>query len=242
MRSRPNETSDLETECLFGETLKILDQHLDWYYCRLLTDNYLGWVQKKYLCKVFPSSHRVISKRTFLFNDKDEKSGCLSYLPLGAQVCVKDIDKKWARVFFFEKNNPKYAYVPSNHLIKIGERISDWVSIAEKLIGEPYVWGGRDSIGLDCSALLQLSYQNYGGNIPRNSNDQSLLKKELIKDKNSLKRGFVIFWKGHVGIMTDDSNCIHANAYHMQVTIEPLDDISLRAKIDNPILKIMNFN
>ena len=46
MRSRPNETSDLETECLFGETLKILDQHLDWYYCRLLTDNYLGWVQK----------------------------------------------------------------------------------------------------------------------------------------------------------------------------------------------------
>ena len=83
----------------------------------------------------------------------------------------------------------------------------------KNLIGTPYVWGGRNSIGLDCSALVQLCYQTYGENIPRNSIDQSLLNKEIIKEKHCLKRGHAVFWKGHVGIMTDEKNCIHANAF-----------------------------
>ena len=116
------------------------------------------------------------------------------------------------------------------------------VSIAEKLLGTPYVWGGRNSIGLDCSALLQLSYQTYGENIPRNSIDQSLLSKEIIHNNEELKRGFVIFWKGHVGIMVDEINCVHANAFHMEVSKEPLVKILERAGKNNPIIKIMNFN
>ena len=85
------------------------------------------------------------------------------------------------------------------------------------MIGTPYVWGGRNSIGLDCSALLQLSYQTYGENIPRNSIDQSLLNKKKLSKIKTIKSGFVVFWKGHVGIMTDKKNCIHANAFHMEV-------------------------
>ena len=242
MRSKPTERSGLETECLFGETLIILDKHLDWYYCKLLTDNYCGWVQKKNLGNMRPSTHRVISKRTFLFKNNDVKSGCINYLPLGGQICVKNIDKGWAKVYLFENSYNRFAYIPSNHIIKIGCNINDWVSIAERLIGTPYVWGGRNSIGLDCSALLQLSYQTYGENIPRNSIDQSSLQKEIIISHDNLKRGFTIFWKGHVGIMVDKSNCIHANAYHMEVSKEPLIDIILRTNKFNPIIKIMNFN
>ena len=67
MRSKPNESSELETECLFGETLKIIDKHKDWYYCKLLTDNYVGWVREKNLGKILPATHRVVSNRTFLF-------------------------------------------------------------------------------------------------------------------------------------------------------------------------------
>ena len=242
MRSEPNEISELETECLFGETLEVLDKHFNWYYCKLLTDNYIGWVQKKNLGNIPSCSHRVISNRTFLFKDVDVKSGYIDYLPLGAQVCVKDIYNKWAKVYMFDDCVHKYAYVPSNHLIKIDQTIDDWVSIAENLIGTPYVWGGRNSIGLDCSALLQLSYQTYGENIPRNSIDQSLLNKEIINEKDHLKRGHAVFWKGHVGIMTDEKNCIHANAFHMKVTTEPLFDIISRTKKNNPIVKFMNFN
>ena len=242
MRSEPNNLSKLETECLFGESLKILDKHLDWYYCKLLTDNYCGWVQKNNLGKMDQPTHRVLSKRTFLFKDNDVKNGCLNYLPLGAQIHVQNIYKEWAKVILFDKCDYKFAYVPTNHIIRIGNKIKDWVSIAEKLIGTPYVWGGRDSIGLDCSALLQLSYQTYGENIPRNSIDQSQLGKKVVKKLNKLKRGFVVFWKGHVGIMTDELNCIHANAFHMEVSREPLINIINRTNKDNQIIKIMNFN
>ena len=93
MRSKPNEVSKLETECLFGESLSVLDEYLDWYYCKLATDNYLGWVKKKNVGRMKAASHRIISKRTFLYKDNDVKLGCINYLPLGAQVCVKDIDK-----------------------------------------------------------------------------------------------------------------------------------------------------
>ena len=185
-------------------------------------------------------SVKNISKRTFLFRDNDVKSGCINYLPLGSQICVENSDNMWSKVKLYESYIYKYAYVPSNHLIKIGKIINDWVSIAEKLIGVPYVWGGRNSIGLDCSALLQLSYQTYGQTIPRNSIDQSSLNKEVIKEKDLVKRGCVIFWKGHVGIMADETNCIHANAFHMEVSKEPLVEIISRTE-DNSIFKIMDF-
>ena len=193
MRSEPSETSELETECLFGETVKILDKHLNWFYCKLLTDNYIGWVKKKDLGYLLPCSHRVISNRTFLFKDVDIKSGYIDYLPLGAQVCVKNINQKWAKVNMFEDCVHKYAYIPTHHLIKINQTINDWVRIAENLIGTPYVWGGRNSIGLDCSASSIIC--KLMESIPRNSIDRSSLTKEIIKEKNYLKRGHLCFGK-----------------------------------------------
>ena len=147
-----------------------------------------------------------------------------------------------AKVYLGSNAKQEFAYIPRKHIIKNEDKIEDWVSIAEKLLGTPYVWGGRNSIGLDCSALLQLSYQTYGENIPRNSIDQSLLSKEIIHNNEKLKRGYVIFWKGHVGIMVDEIYCIHANAFHMEVSKEPLVKILERAGKNNPIIKIMNFN
>ena len=242
MRSSPDQASSLETECLFGETLTISDSYLDWYYCKLLTDNYCGWVQKKYLCETINSSHRVVSNRSHLFNDNDIKSGYINYLPLGSQIYVIDFDDFWAKVYLGNNTKQKFAYIPRKHIIKNNYKIDDWVSIAEKLIGTPYVWGGRDSIGLDCSALLQLSYQTYGQNIPRNTSHQLLINKKSINSLDILERGFVIFWEGHVGIMVDKLNCIHANAYHMEVVTEPLTDIINRIGKENPFIKIMDFN
>ena len=242
MRSKPDQMSSLETECLFGETINILNSYQDWYYCKLLTDNYCGWVQKKYLGEIIVSSHRVVTNRSYLFKDNDVKSGCINYLPLGSQLYVSDYDDFWAKVYLGKNESQKYAYIPRKHIIKKEDKIDDWVSTAEKLIGTPYIWGGRNSIGLDCSALLQLSYQTYGKNIPRNSIDQSLLKKEIISETANLKRGFVIFWKGHVGIMVNETYCIHANAFHMEVSKEPLATILEREGKNNQIIKIMNFN
>jgi len=241
MKSEPTESSPLETECLFGETVEILDESLDWVYCKLNTDSYHGWVKKEGLGKTKNPTHRVIANRSFVYADKNPKSNYLLYLPLGAQLVVNNIQSEWAEVSLYN-NKIQCGYVPSKHIVNLNHKVKDWVAIAELSLGTPYKWGGRDTIGIDCSALLQLSYQTYGEIIPRNTSQQVQLKKKCIKDIDDLKRGCVVFWKGHVGIMIDKFNCIHANAFHMQTKIEPLNQIVNRIGKELNITKMMDFN
>jgi hypothetical protein len=241
MKSEPTEASPLETECLFGETVEILEESLDWVYCKLNTDSYLGWVKKEGLGKLKNPTHRVIANRSFVYQDKNPKSNYLLYLPLGAQLVIDNIQSEWAKIHLCN-NQTQVGYVPSKHIVSLDHRVKDWVAIAESSLGTPYKWGGRDTIGIDCSALLQLSYQTYGEDIPRNTAQQVKLKKKNIRNVEDLKRGCVVFWRGHVGIMIDKFNCIHANAFHMQTKIEPLIQIINRIGKDFNIIKMMDFN
>lgn len=241
MKSEPSDKSPLETECLFGEKVEIIDQRLDWFFCRLNTDNYCGWVKKKGLGKLINPTHRVITPRSFIYADKNPKSNCLLYLPLGAKLLIKNIQYEWAEVSLYS-NKKQVGYIPSKHIVCLDHKVKDWVSIAELLVGIPYKWGGRDTVGIDCSALLQLSYQTYGKDIPRNTSEQIKLKNKNIWDIDDLKRGCVVFWEGHVGIMVDKFNCIHANAFHMKTVTEPLFNIINRMDKDHQIVKMMDFN
>ena len=241
MKSEPTDTSPLETECLFGETVEILDESLDWVYCKLNTDGYQGWVKKKGLGKTNNPTHRVLANRSFVYEDKNPKSNCLFYLPLGSQLVIDNIQSDWTEISLCNHSS-QVGYVPSKHIVSLDHTVKDWVAIAELFEGTPYKWGGRDTIGLDCSALLQLSYQAYGENIPRNTSQQVKLKKKHIRDVNNLKRGCAVFWKGHVGIMIDKINCVHANAFHMETKIEPLNQIINRAGKELNITKMMDFN
>jgi len=242
MKSEPNETSSLETECLFGETVEVIDEHSNWVYCKLKTDNYYGWVKKKGLGKFKNPTHRVVVKRSFIYEDTCPKSNVVMHLTLGSQLCIEKIEDEWAKTYFLVNNIIEVGYVPTKHIVEIDHKISDWVAVAQSLKGTPYKWGGRDTVGVDCSALLQLSYQTYGQVIPRNTSDQVNLEKPNISEFNNLRRGCVIFWEGHVGIMVDRFNCIHANAYHMKTVTEPLIDIINRMDKDHQIIKMLDFN
>lgn len=242
MKSKPTKWAPLETECLFGEKVEILDENLNWVYCKLLTDNYYGWVKKNNLAKFKEATHRVLNVRTFIYKDTNLKSEILLYLPMGSNLVVEEIDSDWAKICFLVDNIFQIGYVPTRHIVEFKHKVSDWVAIAESLEDTPYRWGGRDTVGIDCSALLQLSYQTYGKTIPRNTSEQVQLNKPDISKIESLRRGCTIFWEGHVGIMVDKFNCIHANAYHMKTITEPLIDIVNRMHKDNQILKMMDFN
>lgn len=242
MKSNMTGISSLETECLFGEKVEILDEHLDWVYCKLLTDNYCGWIKRNSLGQFKKATHRVIIKRTFIYKDINAKSDTILYLPMGSKLAIEKIKSGWAETCFLLENKIQVGYVPSKHIVYCKHKVKDWVAIAQQLEGAPYRWGGRDTIGIDCSALLQLSYQTYGQMIPRNSSQQVKLKKKNIDDINDLKRGCVIFWEGHVGIMIDKLNCIHANAFHMKTVTEPLMNIINRMDKDLNIIKMMDFN
>lgn len=242
MKLKPNDLSLLETECLFGETVKILKEEKNWIYGKLLTDNYLGWINKNCLNYLDKPTHRVLSTRSYIFNEKNVKSNYINYLPLGSKLKVINIDVEWAEIKLSSKHEFNTGYVPVKHIVDINNKVEDWVSIAEELIGIPYKWGGRDTIGLDCSALVQLSYETYGYCIPRDTNEQIKIDREVVLDLNELVRGCVIFWNGHVGIMVDRENCLHANAFHMKTVVEPLSNILARMGGKDKIIKMMNFN
>lgn len=240
MKSKPTGASSLETECLFGEKVELLEEYRNSVFCKLLTDNYCGWIDKRNLGYLNKPTHRVLAVRTYLCDQENVKSNFIHYIPLGSLLSIKKINNNWAEVNLSNKHFSNKAYVPNKHIVKIDHKVTDWVAIAEQLTGIPYKWGGRDTIAIDCSSLLQLSCQTYGLKIPRNTKDQINIKGETIKDINNLKRGHVIFWRGHVGIMVDSSNILHANAFHMKTVIEPLRDVIIRMKNNFEILKIIN--
>ena len=242
MKAKPATTSELETECLYGETLEVLDRNKEWVFCKLLTDNYLGWVKTEDLGKFLKPTHRIIVTRSFLYESNSEKSNSIHYLPMGSQICVNEILGVWAKVFLNKDYKQEFGYITKKHLVTIDDKTQDWVAIAELLVGTPYKWGGRDTLGLDCSALLQLSYMTYGQILPRNTIDQIKCNKKIVTSLERLERGCIIFWKGHVGIMIDKLNCLHANAFHMKTIIEPLNEIILRMGDESPIIKMMNLN
>ena len=242
MKSDISMNSLLETECLFGETVEIYETQKDSVYCKLLTDNYCGWIKKNKLGNLDNATYRVLSTRTYIYKEPNEKSETSLYLPLGSKLCIGKIISNWAEIHYLTENKVQVGYVPSKHIVSCEHKVFDWVTIAEQLEGVPYRWGGRDTIGIDCSALLQLSYQTYGQIIPRNTSEQIKLSKPIIYKIKDLKRGCVVFWEGHVGIMIDELNCIHANAFHMKTIVEPLINIIERMDKKNNILKMMDFN
>ena len=112
---------------------------------------------------------------------------------MGALVSVKSTQPNWVEISLSQNHSYKTGFLPKCHIVKINHKVKDWVFFAEQLVNTPYRWGGRDTIGIDCSALLQLSYQTFGENIARNTNEQNKIKKKYVKDLNNLDRGYVIF-------------------------------------------------
>ena len=137
MKSEPTETSPLETECLFGETVEILEEHLDWVYCKLNTDNYCGWIKKEGLGKLKNPTHRVIVKRSFIYTNKNPKSNCLLYLPLGSKLPIDNIESEWIEVSS-HGHEIQVGYLPRSHIVCLDHIVKDWVNIAELLVGTPY--------------------------------------------------------------------------------------------------------
>lgn len=223
MRHGPDSMSGLETDALFGESVNILNEGDEgaagWVRVRLETDDYEAWVERTTLGKLPPPTHRVMVARSLITSGKDIKTPSLGYLPMAAQVSVLDHDDEVAEIALAHDAK---GYVPLHHLMTMDTCLDDWVLSAEQLMGTPYRWGGRDSIGIDCSALVQLALSGSGFTSPRNSGDQETVLGETVAEHTVLARGDLIFWKGHVGIMQDSTNLLHANAWHNMVMSEPL--------------------
>jgi cell wall-associated NlpC family hydrolase len=126
---------------------------------------------------------------------------------------------------------PSGAYVPDAHLAPLDRNEADFVAVAERFLGTPYLWGGKTALGLDCSGLVQVALTACGVACPRDSDMQEeVLGTAVPADPSALSRGDLVFWKGHVAIARDRSNLLHANAYHMAVAIEPIAEAVVRIR------------
>jgi cell wall-associated NlpC family hydrolase len=134
-------------------------------------------------------------------------------LPLGAAVAVTRIEDRLAVTAMG-------GYLPAAHLRPLGDNETDFVAVAERFVGTPYLWGGKTSLGLDCSGLVQVALTACGIACPRDSDMQEEALGTAVPGA-APQRGDLIFWKGHVAIMRDESYLLHANAFHMAVVVEP---------------------
>jgi cell wall-associated NlpC family hydrolase len=219
MRKRPDRTLAFENEVLFGESLRVFDEADGWAWVQLDRDRYVGYVASEGLARDFAKpTHRVSALGTFIYPLADIKSPPVLPLSCGSLVAVRGGDERFLELV-------TGGFVPTRHVAELAKPPRDFVEVAEKFTGAPYLWGGRTRLGIDCSGLVQIALVAAGIVCPRDSDMQEAEVGRAVlipNDLEGLQRGDLVFWKGHVGIMADGVMLLHANAHHMAVAIEPL--------------------
>jgi cell wall-associated NlpC family hydrolase len=226
LRREPRRDSILETETLKGETVTVFAESEGWAWVQIDRDLYVGYMPSDGLsASIIEPTHRIAALRSYVFPEPDAKSPPLALLSLNALFTVEAEEGKFLAL-------EDGGYVFARHTLPAGEVVRDAVDVAEKFLGTPYLWGGRTSLGLDCSGLVQLAFEAAGYNAPRDADMQAEELGEPLAWKLGveLRRGDLVFWEGHVGIMTSPTDLIHANAHHMAVEIEPLGEARERIK------------
>jgi cell wall-associated NlpC family hydrolase len=221
---------------LHGELVSVFDERDGLAWVQLACDGYVGYVPAAAMSPAITTpTHRVAVPATCIYATPDAKALTGLQISVNAVVSVAEMGPSFAGLV-------GGGFIPAAHLAEIGAFATDFVAVAERLAGTPYVWGGKTRQGLDCSGLVQVALQAAGLEAPRDSDMQMAELGEPVevrRDLGGLQRGDLLFWKGHVGLLTDEATLLHANAHHMAVTAEPLiGAVDRIARAGSPIVAV----
>lgn len=214
---QPRFDAEMTSEALHGETVTVYEEREGWMWGQVRDDGYVGYLPASALsADCVEISHRVAVPRTFVFPKPDIKSVPMQALGLHSGLHVAGGEGQFVRTH-------GGGFVYRDHVRPADSAAGDFVAVALSLLGAPYLWGGKRISGLDCSGLVQIALQASGVAAPR---DSYMLRADVgaplgHTDLSGLRRGDLLFWPGHVGIMSDEATLLHANAHHMLTVTEP---------------------
>ncbi|WP_170468336.1 NlpC/P60 family protein [Ruegeria arenilitoris] len=209
-----------DRQLLFGDTVDVAEEANGW--SRLISDKdgYPGWVASDQLVPEVPATHWITAPATHAYAKPDMKSPDRVSLSFGSRVQVLSEQGRFLET--------ELGFIPAIHAKLTETRLTDPVAVAELFLGTPYLWGGNSRFGIDCSGLVQAGLLACGIPCPGDSGDQERTLGEALPAGTEPKRGDLLFWKGHVAWVYGDNMLLHANAYHMDVTFEPMDQAITR--------------
>jgi cell wall-associated NlpC family hydrolase len=216
VRREPAPDAPLDTEALKGELVTVYETTEEgWCWGQLARDGYVGWLPANALAPPGPPATHVVSAlRTLAFPGPSIKLPPVAGFSLGCRLAVARTEGPLAVT--------PSGYVPARHLAPLDAIAPDFVAVAERFVDVPYLWGGKTSLGIDCSGLVQVALTAAGIACPRDSDMQeTALGAAVSAGLSELRRGDLVFWKGHVAIARDGATLVHANAFHMAVAVEP---------------------
>ena len=228
IRKAPAYDAEQASQTLPGFSVAIYDEHGEFGWGQSLEDGYVGWFPMEALsAPVVTSSHRVTALRTYAYSGPSVKAQPHFLISLNGRVTVEERTERFSQI-------ARTGWVANRHLAPLDHDFAeDWVDVARTFLGSPYQWGGRESLGLDCSGLVVSALGACGVPAPRDSYMQAKWLGEPILEQPTSHRiiletaqaGDFLFWKGHVGFVGGDGSgltLIHSNATHVCVVEEGL--------------------
>ena len=194
----------------FGAAVTVIDEAEGWSFVEAAADGYCGWLPPDTLGEARAVTHRVAAPATHVYRHPDIKRGEIASLSIGAGLTVEAIEGGFARL-------ATGGFVPAVHVSDAPS--TDPAAVAETLIGTPYLWGGNSRWGIDCSGLVQAALLACAIPCPGDSDQQwHAVGTEVPLD--TLARGDLLFWRGHVAMALSPEVLIHANGHAMAVSRE----------------------
>ncbi|MCC8931807.1 NlpC/P60 family protein [Rhizobium sp. 'Codium 1'] len=220
LRPKPDVSAGIDTELLMGEQVRVFDRQEGWAWVQATDDSYVGYLPEEALGPTVPATHVVTVPRTFVYRGADLRFPTRTALSMGSRLTiVREAETRGTRYLLLSDGGA----LVSRHLRPVSDPPApDYVAVAALFLETPYLWGGKSGFGIDCSGLVQLAMRLAGLEAPRDSDMQAAGLGVPI-ERCDLRRGDLVFWKGHVAIMEDETTMIHANGHTMTVARETLE-------------------